>query len=219
MALILNIDTAIDKASVCLGKEGKLLALAENDNRNQQAAWLHEAIKNMLQSEKLPLAALDAIAVSNGPGSYTGLRIGLATAKGLCYALNKPLICLNTLEIIAMAANNDEADFICPMIDARRMEVYTALYDHALNIVLPQTAMILDNESFKDLLTENRILFAGNGSIKFKQLITNNSQALFSAIKPDAVNMLYMSENKYNSNSFADIAYAEPNYVKDVYII
>ena len=219
MALILNIDTAIDKASVCLGKDGELLALAENDSRNQQAAWLHEAIKNMLQSEKLPLAALDAIAVSNGPGSYTGLRIGLATAKGLCYALNKPLICLNTLEIIAMAANNDEADFICPMIDARRMEVYTALYDHALNIVLPQTTMILDNESFKDLLTENRILFAGNGSIKFKQLITNNSQALFSAVKPDAVNMLYMSENEYNSNSFADIAYAEPNYVKDVYII
>lgn len=219
MALILNIDTAIDKASICLGSDGKLLAFAENDNRNQQAAWLHEAIKKMLQSQKLLLAELDAIAVSNGPGSYTGLRIGLATAKGLCYSLNKPLICLNTLEIIAVAASSNEADFICPMIDARRMEVYTVLYNQALHIVIPQTAMILDTESFSDLLTESRILFAGNGSIKFKELIKNNPHAKFSTVKANASNMLYMSEKEYIKKSFAAIAYIEPNYVKDVYII
>src|SRR6187401_260662 len=131
MALILNIDTAVDVASICLAKDGKVLSIAKNESQKDHASWLHVAIKEVFEENNLELRSVDAIAVTGGPGSYTGLRIGVATAKGICYALNKPLISVNTLESFAagIRKKNPDFDYYVPMLDARRMEVYCAIYD------------------------------------------------------------------------------------------
>src|SRR5688572_11700858 len=128
MALILNIDTAVDAASVCLARDGKELTLEKNKKQKDHAAWLHLAIKHIFEKNELELKAVDAIAVTAGPGSYTGLRIGMATAKGICYALNKTLITLNTMEVMANVEKNEKADRLCPMIDERRRVVVNGLY-------------------------------------------------------------------------------------------
>ncbi|MCH5600314.1 tRNA (adenosine(37)-N6)-threonylcarbamoyltransferase complex dimerization subunit type 1 TsaB [Niabella ginsengisoli] len=132
--LILNIDTAIDKGSICISDGLNVITFDQNEKRNEQAGWLHEAIQNAFQKTGMDMKNLDAVAVSNGPGSYTGLRIGLASAKGFCYALKKPLICINTLQIMASAVKNKAKDLICPMIDARRMEVFTAVFNKELEL-------------------------------------------------------------------------------------
>ena len=188
------------------------------ESRNEQAGWLHEAIHHSFQQNGLDFRELDAVAVSNGPGSYTGLRIGLSTAKGLCYALNKPLICLNTLQIIAAAAESQARRYICPMIDARRMEVFTALFDKNLVPVKEPFAMILNEESFSDILKEDHIIFTGNGSGKFRSLIKDNVNAEIVERNIDARNMIDLSLKNYQEKNFSDVAYCEPYYVKDVYI-
>src|SRR6187399_3095526 len=134
MALILNIDTAVDVASLCLAKDEEVLSIARNESQKDHASWLHIAIKEIFEKNNSELTSVHAVAVTGGPGSYTGLRIGMATAKGICYALNKPLISLNTLLVMANAAKDvhnsfaESANLLCPMIDARRMEVFTAIY-------------------------------------------------------------------------------------------
>src|SRR6185503_9501274 len=135
MALILHIDTAVEAASVCLAKNGEVLFISKNvrkdslgERQKDHAAWLHIAIKDIFEKNNLEITSLDAVAVTEGPGSYTGLRIGMATAKGICYGLSKPLVTLNTLLVMANAAKSNDAGLLCPMIDARRMEVFTAVY-------------------------------------------------------------------------------------------
>ena len=167
MALILNIDTAVDVASICLAKDGKILSIAKNESQKDHASWLHIAIKEIFEKNNLELGSVDAIAVTGGPGSYTGLRIGMATAKGICFALNKPLISLNTLLVMANAAKEESADLLCPMIDARRMEVFTAIYTKELEIVKDPAAITLNENSFAEYLSSNSICFFGNGSNKF----------------------------------------------------
>ena len=222
MALILNIDTAVDAASVCLAKDGDILTIAKNEKQKDHAAWLHIAIKNILEKNNLEMSAVDAVAITAGPGSYTGLRIGLAAAKGICYALHKPLICLNTLEVMAAAAKNvndpcvEGADLLCPMIDARRMEVFTAVYDKELRIIKEPSAMELNENSFDKELEVKSICFLGNGSGKFRALI-NNSNALFSDVNMDAAAMVPLSDKKFLCNEFADLAYAGPLYLKEFY--
>jgi tRNA threonylcarbamoyladenosine biosynthesis protein TsaB len=225
MALILNIDTATEHASVCLSKDAQLVAIEENPNQKDHASFIQPAIKKMLSAVSIQLSAIDAIAVSNGPGSYTGLRVGLSTAKGLCYALNKPLILLNTLEVIAFAAIAEQklstihyqpSTLFCPMIDARRMEVFTALYDENLNNILPPTAMILDENSFADQIQSHQIIFSGSGSIKFQKLM-QHSNAIFSHTKHDACHMQTIAEKLYSLKNFADVAYSEPFYLKEFY--
>ena len=216
MALILNIDTAVDVASLCLAKDGKDLSVAKNESQKDHASWLHIAIKEIFEKNNLELRSVDAIAVTGGPGSYTGLRIGMATAKGICFALNKPLISLNTLLVMANAAKMEKADLICPMIDARRMEVYTALYTKELEIVKEPAAITLNEKSFDEYLLNNRICFFGNGSNKF-QPIGKSSQAFFSDIKTDASSMISLSEKNFTEKKFVDLAYAEPIYLKEFY--
>src|SRR6187431_295345 len=155
MALILNIDTAVDVASICLAKDGNVLSIARNESQKDHASWLHIAIKEIFEKNTLELGSVDAIAVTGGPGSYTGLRIGMATAKGICYALNKPLIALNTLHVMANAAKKEKADLLCPMIDARRMEVFTAMYSKDLQIVKEPAAIELNEKSFDEELSAN----------------------------------------------------------------
>jgi tRNA threonylcarbamoyladenosine biosynthesis protein TsaB len=216
MALILNIDTAVETASACLAKDGVVLAFAENAGRKDHAAWLHTAIKNVFEKASLHLQQTDTVAVTEGPGSYTGLRIGMASAKGICYALNKPLITLNTLMVMARAAAGEEADLLCPMIDARRMEVFTALYTKKLEPVIAPVAFMLHEKSFEAELNSNRICFFGNGSDKFRQL-TKNPNALFSTVKADASVMAPLAEEKFRQAAFASLAYAEPLYLKEFY--
>ena len=216
MALILNIDTAVDVASICLAKDGKVLSIAKNESQKDHASWLHLAIKELFEKNNLELGSVDAIAVTGGPGSYTGLRIAMATAKGICFALNKPLISLNTLLVMANAAKDVSEDLLCPMIDARRMEVFTAIYTKELEIVKEPAAITLNENSFAEYLSINSICFFGNGSNKF-QAIEKSPQALFSNIKTDASSMVSLSEKSFSEKIFADLAYAEPLYLKEFY--
>ena len=216
MALILNIDTAVDVASLCLAKDGEVLSIARNESQKDHAAWLHIGIKEIFEKNGLELRSVDAIAVTGGPGSYTGLRIGMATAKGICFALNKPLISLNTLLVMGNAAKNESADLLCPMIDARRMEVFTAIYTKELKIVKDPAAITLNENSFAEYLSNNSICFFGNGSNKF-QAIEKSPQAFFSNIKTDASSMISLSEKSFTEKKFADLAYAEPLYLKEFY--
>jgi len=215
MALILNIDTAVDVASICLAKDGKVLSIAKNESQKDHASWLHIAIKEIFEKNNLELRSVDAIAITGGPGSYTGLRIGMATAKGICFALNKPLISLNTLLVMANAAKEESANLLCPMIDARRMEVFTAIYTKELEIVKEPAAITLNENSFTEYLSNNSICFFGNGSNKFKAI--EKTQAFFSDIKADASSMISLSEISFTEKKLADLAYAEPLYLKEFY--
>jgi tRNA threonylcarbamoyladenosine biosynthesis protein TsaB len=216
MALILNIDTAVEVASLCLAKDGKILSVAKNDSQKDHASWLHIAIKEIFERNSLELRSVDAVAVTGGPGSYTGLRIGMATAKGICFALNKPLISLNTLLVMANAAKQENADLFCPMIDARRMEVFTAIYTKELEIVKEPAAITLNENSFDEYLLDNTICFFGNGGNKFRT-IKKHEKAIFNDLRSDASSMISLAEKSYAEKVFADLAYAEPLYLKEFY--
>jgi len=220
MSLLLHIDTAVENASICISKDGSLLEMAENKNQKDHAAWIHIAIERLIKKTGSGLKDLNAIAVSNGPGSYTGLRVGLATAKGLCFALNIPLITLSTLEVMTIAAFNSNwsVAYFCPMIDARRMEVFTALYDKDLNPIRPPHARIIDERSFQEELKEHSILFFGSGAEKSKSFI-KHPNALFEIIEYNASYMIQLAEQKMKTKDFADVAYAEPFYIKDFHTI
>ncbi len=215
MSLILNIDTSTSTASIALGHDGKIVDSAFNPDQKDHAAWIHVAIKNLLANNNHSLLSLDAVAVTAGPGSYTGLRVALATAKGICYAINKPLIVHNTLEIMTRSAITQHvADLYCPMIDARRMEVFTALYDCELNVKLTPQAMVLTSQTFHDHLDKNSIIFFGTGAGKFSSVLTH-SHAKFVECTFSAEDMIFASEGKMKISAFANLAYAEPEYLKE----
>lgn len=216
MSLILHIETAVAGASVCLAQDKQLIAFNENEDIRDSAAWLHQAIHALLQEHTTPIHKLQAIAVSAGPGSYTGLRVGMATAKGLCYALQVPLITLGTLEIMAAAARDISTDLVCPMIDARRMEVFTAVYDKAGQVIAPPHNRILDDKSFADLLANHSITFFGNGSEKWKEQ-GSHANAYFASIDFSAKDMIDLAAASYAQKSFTDLAYSEPLYVKEFF--
>lgn len=217
MPLILNIDTAVQTASVCLANGTKVLETLVSTTDREAAFWLHVAIKELMENNNIHLNQLDAVAISSGPGSYTGLRVGMAAAKGLCYALSSPLITINTLQIMAASVTDFSTQLLCPMIDARRMEVFTALYDKALDERMPSTALILDETSFTAWLNENTISFFGNGSAKAASLISH-SNAVFINTTTTASNMVQLAAKKYEQNQFSDVAYSEPFYGKDLHL-
>lgn len=216
MALILHIDTAVDIASICLAKDGQLLQFDSNAVKRDHAAWLHVSIAEQIRTSGFSMQQLDAVAVTIGPGSYTGLRVGLATAKGLCYALNIPLLAINTLEMMASATIDQDADLFCPMIDARRMEVFTSIYDKHLKSVLQPKAMILNSSAFDEWLSANTILFSGNGAEKLKPIL-HHKNAMFTDIRGNAANMIKIAGTKFTQNDFSDVAYTEPFYLKEFY--
>ena len=220
MAVILNIDTSTDYCSVALTAEGMALAHQETGGGRNHAALLSDYIKYCLDFAREKELKLEAVAVSTGPGSYTGLRIGLSEAKGLAYALDIPLIGIDTLRIMAcnvMFTQELEGDEIfVPMIDARRMEVYTAAFDFALEPVMEQQALILTPESYSDIIATNRkVLFFGNGSDKARDLIKADNVEFIPDIHPLAIDMIALAERAYSQRQFMDIAYSVPNYIKD----
>lgn len=216
MSYILNIDTATATAGVCISKDNDVLAQLTSTDQKNHASFIQPAIASLTQQTGIALTDLDAIAVTGGPGSYTGLRVGMATAKGICFSLEKPLIVVNTLEVMAVAAINnadEEVQLFCPLIDARRMEVFTAVYDRSLHhIVLPQ-AMVLEEQSFAVLLDTALVQFSGSGMEKLSK-ISGHPNARFSAIQHDAGHLAQLSFKAFTSGHFADLAYSEPLYLK-----
>jgi len=216
MSLLLNIDTALDAASVCLSRDEEILQLISNEKQRDQASWLHNSIAAMMQQNNITINQLQAVAVTNGPGSYTGLRVGLAAAKGLCFALSIPLITIGTLEIMAYAVKEEALYFICPMIDARRMEVFTALYDKSLTERKAGHALIIDENSYAMELHSHQLLFCGNGSKKMQQVVTH-SNASFSNTSYNAADLAILACRCFRNQEFANLAYSEPLYIKEFY--
>ncbi len=215
MALILNIETTTTNCSVSLSKEGETLVLKEDYSASySHAEMLHVFIDEVIQSSKYNLKDIDAIAVSKGPGSYTGLRIGVSAAKGLCFALDRPLISVSTLEALAHQVIIDKG-FIVPMLDARRMEVYSAIFDTNYRQIRKTEAQILNETSFNSYLEKAKVYFIGNGVEKTKTLI-NHSNAIFIDNKlPSANEMSELAYKKYKIRNIEDVAYFEPYYLKD----
>lgn len=220
MSLILNIDCSADKAVVSLALNASIIASADNPIQKDHAAFLHPAIKTILEASGKKFDALDAIAVNAGPGSYTGIRVGMATAKGLCMALNKPLIIINSLEILTRDAiishDGDETHLYCPMIDARRMEVYTAIYNKAGIEVLAPTALVLDENFYRKYSTLHTLILFGSGADKCRKL-SIFQEALFiqNVNLPQA--MANLSHEAYMRKAYADLIFSEPIYLKEFF--
>ena len=215
MALILNIETATTNCSVALAKDGKTIAiLEENDKNYSHSERLHIYVNEVLAKANMSLKELDAIAVSKGPGSYTGLRIGVSAAKGLCFSLDIPLISVFTLEALANQVNIPKG-FIIPMLDARRMEVYSSIYNHKYELVRDTEAEILNENSFIDLLNKDEVFFIGSGVEKTKELIQHNNARFIEDKLPSANEMSALSFEKHKISDIENVAYFEPFYLKD----
>jgi tRNA threonylcarbamoyladenosine biosynthesis protein TsaB len=215
LAFILNIETSTKNCSVSVAKDGKTIVLKElNDGGYSHAEKLHEFIKEVIAEAGIQFSDLKAIAVSKGPGSYTGLRIGVSAAKGLCFALNIPLIAINTLESLAQSISLIEG-FKIPLLDARRMEVYSAVFDKNNIIKKEVSAEIITNESFKSYLESGKVYFFGDGAEKCKEVILHENANYFDDKFPSAKDMEQLSSEKYKNNDFVDVAYFEPFYLKD----
>jgi len=219
MSLLLQIETATTACSVALVQKGEVLAVKELNERNIHAEVITVFIEELFTQTQKTYAELDAIAVSSGPGSYTGLRIGVSTAKGLCYGLDKPLIAVETLQAMAdgMAASiSDKELLLCPMIDARRMEVYTALFDAEGNRIQPTSAEIIDENSYTELLSTRKILFFGDGAAKCREVLGKHANASFDIeFANSAVYLTHGAIATFNNQAFEDVAYYEPFYLKD----
>ena len=216
MSFVLHIDTAGQTASIAISANDTLLVEKLNANQFDHASWIHTALQEAMREANLLLEKINAISVTIGPGSYTGLRVGLSTAKGLCYALEKPLITIPTLQLMASVIECDTNTWICPMIDARRMEVYYALYDQILNEIQPAQALILDAASFSVELEKQKFIFCGSGADKFKPLCLSKN-ASFSTASATAAAMIPIALGKFLKKEFADLAYCTPLYVKEFY--
>lgn len=214
MALILNIDTSTQLASLSLAQNGEVLTTASNEDQKGHATWIHNAIGELFYATNTGLHHLDAVAITSGPGSYTGLRVGMATAKGLCYALGKPLIAVDTLYAMAYAIREENTEYLCPMMDAGRMEVYTALYTRDMQTITPPAPMILNESSFSDLLIRNSITFCGLGKTKFIN-IQHSDKAFFNDHLFQSTDMCLLTYDKFIISEFASLAYLEPLYLKE----
>ncbi len=219
MSIILGIETATKVCSIALSKDDELLAIEEVGGAYSHAENVTNFIEKVVKKANIQFNDIDAIAVSKGPGSYTGLRIGVSSAKGLCYALNKPLIAIDTLQAMALRMAKQTSDknlLFCPMIDARRMEVYTAIYNASNELIEPISAKIIDENSFSKYLNNQKVMFFGDGAEKCKTLFSGNKNAFFNeSVLPSAIEINELALKKLNNNQLEDVAYFEPFYLKD----
>ena len=225
MSLLLSLETSTQHCSVALHREGVLISSKLMETPRSAASLLAVMIEDLMKDAGVSAKELSGIVVASGPGSYTGLRIGVATAKGLAYALGIPLIAVNTLELMAYQFIHSEIQkisdvrfFICPMLDARRMEVYCSVFDNQLNYVEPVQAKIIDAVSFSDLLKSNQIHFFGDGADKCRDIISYPNAKFHEGINPLASFLGEIGFNKFQSGSFEDIVSFEPFYLKDFLI-
>lgn len=216
MALILGIETATKNCSVALFKDGKLIAEKEHvSDGYTHAEQLNLFIKEVVDSANVTLKEIEAVALSMGPGSYTGLRIGTSTAKGLCYALEIPLLAISTLKAMVFGmAENESSAIYCPMIDARRMEVYSALFDENNKEIRGVQADVVDEQTYAEFL-KDEVLFFGDGALKCKEIINHKNAKFIEGINPSAKNLGILANAKFENKDFEDVAYFEPYYLKD----
>lgn len=217
--ILLHIETATEICSISISCNTELLGSRTVRDGNTHARHLIVEIESLMAELLLAKERLDGVSVSMGPGSYTGLRIGVSTAKGLCYALQLPLISVSTLDSIAYGAKRqlsleEENVLYCPMIDARRMEVYTEITDALMNIIEPVQALVIEENSFEDLLQKQKVVFCGNGMPKCRSLLEKYANALFADAEISSQNMIFIAYQKYLSGKFEDVAYFEPFYLK-----
>jgi tRNA threonylcarbamoyladenosine biosynthesis protein TsaB len=224
MAAILIIETSTEICSIALSVDGKVIDLIESDEGQNHARLTTVFAEQLLKRNSIKPGKLDAVAVSKGPGSYTGLRIGVSTAKGICYAGNIPLIAIGTLEAMAMHVSLNRIQFdieesarilFCPMIDARRMEVFSMLLDQEGRVTKPITAQVIDEYYLSDELKLNQIAFFGNGSAKCRMLLESTNAFFINNIKASAQYMSELAYQAYTKKQFEDVAYFEPFYLKD----
>jgi tRNA threonylcarbamoyladenosine biosynthesis protein TsaB len=218
LALILNIETSTTNCSVTLAENGKELVSCAINDGYKHSERLMSFVNQVFGESQRKLSDLNAIAISEGPGSYTGLRIGVSAAKGISYALDKPLIAINSLEIMASAVslNHPGYDVYIPMIDARRMEVYTAVYSSDLVVVERLSAIIIDENAFRDITETEKVIYFGDGADKCEHIFNNRKNFnLLKGIVPSSVDMASISYQKYTMSLFESVAYFEPNYLKD----
>lgn len=218
--MILNIETSTTVCSIALSDKNKIIAHKESFEHNSHSQLLARFIDDIFKENNIKPKDLKAVAVGEGPGSYTGLRIGVSTAKGMAFSLNIPLIAIDTLLIMAtditknFSELNNQNAILCPMIDARRMEVYTSFYDFESNKLSQTTNLVIDKNSFIEKLEKQKIIFFGDGAEKCKNLITHKNAIFIDNIYPIAQNMIEIAEQKFNNNIFEDLAYFEPFYLK-----
>lgn len=215
MAIIVSIETATPICSVAIHKDGNLLAETSVRKGHSHSSLLNSSIQNLLELSEVKMDELSAIAVSKGPGSYTGLRIGTSTAKGLCYALDIPLISVDTLKAMAYAVRNYNNWNLCPMLDARRMEVYCSIFDSEMNAIEPIRPVVLDDTSFIKELDATDILFFGDGSEKFSKVMFHKNAHFVNDVEPNAKAIGELAFKKYTTDQFEDVAYFEPFYLKE----
>lgn len=214
MATILNLETSTKNCSVSIAKDGVQLCLVEENEENYaHGEKLNQFVDWCVQGAEINWKDIDAVCVSKGPGSYTGLRIGVSSAKGFAYGSDIPLMAINSLRILAESQLNQEVDYIIPMIDARRMEVYTALFDRKGNQLTETEAKVIDETSFEELKGK-KIIFVGDGAEKCQEVLSHLN-ATFVQTFPSAKDMIRVSEEKFTQKSFEDVAYFEPYYLKD----
>jgi tRNA threonylcarbamoyladenosine biosynthesis protein TsaB len=221
LMLLLSIDTATEYAGVCLSGDKDILSIKENTEQKNHASFVQPAIAAMLAETALKLQDIDGVVVSNGPGSYTGLRVGLASAKGICYALNKPLILINTLKAMALASvevEQNKSALYCPMIDARRMEVFTAVYTFSLEEKMSPCSLVIEANSFEKFLTNYTVIFSGNGAAKCEKII-HHPNAKFSSVQHSVKQVATLGLEAFLQKDFADPAYSEPFYFKEFYTL
>lgn len=211
---ILLINTALQEASVGIAIDGKLIAQIGNSIQKDHAAFLHPAIETICKNNGIKLKDLKAVSVINGPGSYTGLRVGLSAAKGLCYANQLPLICINTLEWMAFGNHEQASDLITPMIDARRMEVFTAVYSKQMHLVVPPSNLILEANSYAEQLSHHQVLFIGDGAPKW-ETICKHKNAKFGTALHNETHHAALAEQYFKEQYFASLFEAIPNYTKE----
>lgn len=221
MSLILSIETATNNCSVALHENGILVQFRENNQPNSHGRLIVEMIESLFTDAGIKVKELKAVAVSKGPGSYTGLRIGVSTAKGISFGLGIPLIAVDTLKALAkqsVSENLSESSLIVPMIDARRMEVYTAIYDRSLNIILPLSPVIVEENIFEKHLENCKVIFVGDGVNKLKAIL-KHPNAIFLDNENSAKTIGELAFTKYLNGEFEDLAYFEPNYLKDFQVL
>lgn len=215
--IILSIETATPVCSVALHIAGNLVANYELHTERSHSDQLTSMIEQICKQSGVRLSDISAVAISKGPGSYTGLRIGVATAKGLCFSLDKPLLAVNTLEAMVWQINTffGEKTLFCPMIDARRMEVYCLVTDSKGNILEETQAKIIDSQSFENILSTNKVVFFGNGAAKCKSILEHENAIFLENVYPTAKTVGLLASQKYPQNIFEDLIYFEPFYLKD----
>lgn len=217
MAYLLHIETATTNCSVALSQNGNLVQCIENNEPDfRHSDYLHLFIEKLLSKAQVEPKQLSGVTVSMGPGSYTGLRIGVSAAKGLCYANDIPLIAVNSLEVLAASYSSKESDVLIPMFDARRMEVYALVLNAQKQILQPTHAAIITPESFQEFENKGRLVFFGTGAEKCKKIISlTNCHYVDDIQYPSARHMITLATAKFEANEIEDVAYFEPFYLKD----